>query len=79
VTLYVSRFNKKKQRSPKNLLSEGERVRNALIVAKNMLSRGSKIEDVIKITGLTEKEIKKYVDLSFSEISKVKQIQLKLM
>ena len=72
-------FKKKEQRPPKNLLLKGERVRNALIMAKNMLSRGSNIEDIIKITGLSEKEIRKYVDLSFSELSKVKQIQLKLI
>jgi hypothetical protein len=77
--LYKNRFNKKQPKRPKNLLSEGERVRNALIVAKNMLTRGSKIEDAIKITGLTEKEIKEYIDLSFSKISNVKQIQLKLI
>jgi hypothetical protein len=72
-------YKKKPPKPPKNLLSEGERVRNALIVAKNMLMRGSKIEDVIKITGLSEKEIKEYMNLSFSKISNVKQIQLKLI
>ena len=75
----VERFSKKKQpKPPKNLLSKGERVGNALIVAKSMLARGAKIEDVVKITGLSEKEIKKYADLSFSKISKTK-IQLKLI
>lgn len=73
------KWNPYKKKRPKNLLSEGERVRNALIVAKSMLEKGATMEDAIKITGLTEKEIKEYVDLSFSKISNVKQIQLKLI
>jgi hypothetical protein len=77
--LYANRFTKKKQKPDKNLFLEGERVRNALIVAKNMLGKGSTMEDAIKITGLTEQEIKEYVELSFSKISQVKQIQLKLI
>lgn len=72
-------YKKKASKPPKNLLSEGERVRNALIVAKSMLEKGTTMEDAIKITGLTEREIKEYVDLSFSKISNVKQIQLKLI
>ena len=71
-------LKEKPSRPPKNLLSAGERVKNALIVSKNMLARGSSVEDVVKVTGLSEKEIKEYADLSFSEISKAK-IQLKLI
>lgn len=78
--MYKKYFNKKKPpKPPKNLLSEGERVRNALIVAKSMLEKGATMEDAIKITGLTEKEIRKYMNLPFSKISNVKQIQLKLI
>lgn len=72
-------YKKKPHKPPKNLLSEGERVRNALIVAKSMLEKGATMEDAIKITGLTEREIKEYINLPFSKISNVKQIQLKLI
>lgn len=72
-------YRKKPHKPPKNLLSEGERVRNALIVAKSMLEKGATMEDAIKITGLTEREIKEYINLPFSKISNVKQIQLKLI
>jgi len=73
------RYLKKKPPKPsKNLLATGERIKNALIVAKSMLARGSSVEDVVKVTGLSEKEVKEYADLSFSEVSKAK-IQLKLI
>ena len=71
-------YKKKQSKSPKNLLAKGERVGNALMVAKSMLMRGAKIEDIVRITGLSEKEIREYTDLSFSKISKTK-IQLKLI
>jgi len=58
------RYLKKKPPKPsKNLLATGERVKNALIVAKSMLTRGSSVEDVVKVTGLSEKEVKEYADL----------------
>ena len=72
-------LKKKPSRPPKNLLSKGERFKNALIVAKTMIARGSNVEDIVKITGLSETEIKKYAGLSITEFSKLKQIQLKLI
>ena len=68
----------KKPKPVKNLLSKGERVGNALMVAKSMLSKSSNIEDVVKITGLSEEEIREYVNLPDSKLSKTK-IQLKLV
>ncbi len=73
------RKKQKQPKPPKNLLTEGDTVRNAMIIAKNMMAKDANVEDIIKITGLTAEEIEKLSKLSFATISKVKHIQPELL
>lgn len=52
------KYRKKKEpKQHRTLLAEGMRMEDIIIVATEMLSRGSSVEDIIKITGLSEEEI----------------------
>jgi superfamily I DNA and RNA helicase len=50
-------FRKKILKQKKTLLEEGLKMKDIITVARDMFMRGSSVEYIVKITGLSEEEI----------------------
>ncbi|MDR2781488.1 MAG: hypothetical protein LBB21_03490 [Holosporaceae bacterium] len=55
-------FKKKAAAYRKNLREEGLKMKDIVTIAKDMFTRGSSMEYIVKITGLQEEEILKLIN-----------------